>query len=110
VVNKAFGQRRKCVRNSLKEVIKTACGLDEERVGEIMATTKGEISPVVEHNRRDGNLFASKQFLPENWASMRPEEFTAAEFVELTRLIFGSHEKGVLESKVWRKKKHGANN
>jgi len=44
---------------------------------------------------------------------MRPEEFSAAQFVELTRLIFQNKGSGTGEElqkkKVWRKQKHGVN-
>ena len=41
----------------------------------------------------------------------RPEELSAGQFIEITRLIFGSSDENTLEfdKKVWRKLKHGTN-
>jgi len=108
VVTKAFGQRRKTVRNSLKSTISDVCGGDDEKIKTIMECKEGASVESIFWRRQLGNQFAQGQSLPESWSSMRPEEFTAAEFVELTRLIFGEGEEDeVLERKVWRKKKHG---
>ncbi|ACI64545.1 predicted protein, partial [Thalassiosira pseudonana CCMP1335] len=56
VVTATFQQRRKTVRNGLRNLALT---------------------------------FALNQELPKNWSSMRPEELTPGQFVEVTRLLFG---------------------
>jgi len=56
------------------------------------------------------------QILEEGWASRRPEELSPGQFVEVTRLLYGSQEgkkenweSMKLGNKVWRKLKHGVN-
>jgi len=111
VVTTAFGQRRKTVRNSLKELIRSLCDGDEEKMKNILdCTSASEDVEIVANRKIEGNEFALGQALPADWAKRRPEEFTAAEFVELTRLIFGglsTDTSDTLAKKVWRKKKHG---
>ena len=63
----------------------------------------------------EGDAFAKAQRLPEDWAAKRPEEINPAQFIELTRLVYGDElEEGggvgsgyELGGKVWRKLKHG---
>jgi len=116
VVTTAFRQRRKTVRNSLKKLCH-----------EILGPTQTEhlwtrpIVPVPSTVRqqaqtRGDDTFAMTQELPMDWASKRPEELTAGQFVELTRQIFGPtnvDENDIdtlpLGTKVWRKLKHGTN-
>ncbi|GMI51083.1 hypothetical protein ScalyP_jg2341 [Parmales sp. scaly parma] len=106
VVTTSFRQRRKCVRNSLKSLILENCGVD---------ATQNPIadSKKLAGRKLEGNKFAQTQILPPNWPEMRPEEFSAAQFVELTRLIFQNKGSGTGEElqkkKVWRKQKHGVN-
>jgi hypothetical protein len=62
------------------------------------------------------------QELPSDWSTRRPEELTAGQFVELTRMLYGPAAIDVdedevdigvrsqLGNKVWRKLKHGSNN
>ena len=57
--------------------------------------------------REEGDEFAQTQELPEDWGSMRPEQLSPGQFVEITRLLFGDGESEDLGRKVWRKLKHG---
>ena len=58
---------------------------------------------------------AETELLPENWMKKRPEELSALQFVEMTRIVFSgfpttvSPDEMPLGHKVWRKEKHGAN-
>ena len=94
------------MRNSLKSLILENCGVD---------ATQNPIadSKKLAGRKLEGNKFAQTQILPPNWPEMRPEEFSAAQFVELTRLIFQNKGSGTGEElqkkKVWRKQKHGVN-
>ena len=45
---------------------------------------------IVLEDRDNGDAFALRQELPENWAMMRPEELSPGQFVEITRMMFGT--------------------
>jgi hypothetical protein len=67
---------------------------------------------MIQEAAQAGDAFAGQQILPRDWASKRAEELTPAQFIELTRLIFGSTTSDNEESlgkKTWRKLKHGMN-
>mmetsp|Transcript_28178 Transcript_28178/g.58558 ORF Transcript_28178/g.58558 Transcript_28178/m.58558 type:complete len:498 (+) Transcript_28178:125-1618(+) len=118
VVTTAFQQRRKTVRNGLKKLALEVYGGDAERVKEFFerSTGEGDLPPVVREARERGEEFAMGQILEEGWASRRPEELSPGQFVEVTRLLYGSQEgkkenweSMKLGNKVWRKLKHGVN-
>lgn len=104
VVTTAFQQRRKTIRNSLKKL-----------AGDGVSTEQLDAPPVplpqiVLDAQGRGDAFALSQGLPEDWGSKRPEQLTPAQFVEITRLLYGDNntdENGELGRKVWRKLKHG---
>lgn len=100
VVTTAFRQRRKTIRNSLKKLE----GIDPE----LLKAPPAPLPDVVIEARNRGDLFAKTQELPENWYSQRPEQLTPGQFVEVTRLLYGSAQKDDLGKKVWRKLKHGS--
>lgn len=100
VVTTAFRQRRKTIRNSLKKLE----GIDLE----CLSAPPLPLPESVVAAREAGDVFASGQELPENWFTKRPEELSPGQFVEITRLIYGSAQKEDLGQKVWRKLKHGA--
>lgn len=78
VITTAFQQRRKMLRQSLKE---------------LLVSVREDGTPIV---------------LPEALGARRPEELEPKEFVILTELIFGPKpERAEGESRVWRHLKHG---
>lgn len=81
VVTKAFQQRRKILRKSLKSLLGR-----------------------VEHEYDSSN---NTDGLPESWETMRPEELTPAQFVALTKHILGTRDGAPWGERVWRKAKHG---
>jgi len=99
VVTTSFRQRRKTIRNSLKKLE----GVDVE----ILSAPPLPLPESVVAAREAGDVFASAQELPENWFTKRPEQLSPGQFVEITRLIYGSKQKEDLGNKVWRKLKHG---
>jgi len=99
VVTTAFQQRRKTIRNSLKKLD----GIDKE----LLDAPPVPLPESVLELQAQGDEFALKQQLPTNWGSLRPEELTAGQFVEVTRLLFGNRQSEELGRKVWRKLKHG---
>lgn len=118
VVTTAFRQRRKTVRNSLKKVP----GIDAETLKEKLNSLPVPLPESVLDAQHSGDAFALSQTLPDDWASKRPEELTPGQFVEVTRLLYGSNNNGKsgsssnnnnqqgasdLGRKVWRKLKHG---
>lgn len=115
VVTTAFQQRRKTVRNSLKKLAKELAEGDNDGAQAILDSPPLPLPKVVQQALDDGDEFAAKQALPDNWATMRPEEMTSGQFVELTRIFFGpkDYDNDVetdtqsLGAKVWRKMKHG---
>lgn len=111
VVTASFQQRRKTVRNSLKNLAKELYG-DEFQA--MLESPPLPLPKCVQEARANGDAFAETQELCADWASKRPEELTPGQFVELTRLLFGPKEGTVDQSvplgmKVWRKLKHGKN-
>ena len=99
VVTTSFRQRRKTIRNSLKKLE----GVDIER----LSAAPLPLPDSVVAAREAGDPFACAQELPENWFTKRPEQLSPGQFVEITRLIYGSEQKEDLGKKVWRKLKHG---
>lgn len=99
VVTTAFRQRRKTIRNSLKKMD----GIDPEKLKSLPEPLPDSIVEL----REAGDVFAMNQELPEDWGSKRPEQLTPGQFVEITRLLFGSRQSEELGRKVWRKLKHG---
>ncbi|KAL3941081.1 MAG: hypothetical protein SGBAC_004513 [Bacillariaceae sp.] len=99
VVTTSYRQRRKTIRNSLKKLV----GVDIE----LLSAPPLPLPESVIAAREAGDAFASTQELPENWFTKRPEQLTPGQFVEITRLIYGSGQKEDLGNKVWRKLKHG---
>lgn len=100
VVTTAFRQRRKTIRNTLKKLE----GIDPE----LLKAPPLPLPDSVVQAREQGDEFAMKQELPENWGSKRPEQLSPAQFVEVTRLLYGCEKNDDLGRKVWRKLKHGA--
>jgi 16S rRNA (adenine1518-N6/adenine1519-N6)-dimethyltransferase len=119
VVTTAFRQRRKTVRNSLKKLP----GTDAEEVKDKLNSLPVPLPKSVLEAQVAGDEFALSQTLPDDWASKRPEELTPAQFVEVTRLLYGGRSSSCNEDemqqqqqqqnaedlgrKVWRKLKHG---
>lgn len=99
VVTTAFRQRRKTIRNSLKKLE----GVDVEQ----LRAPPLPLPDSVIKAREEGDAFAQKQELPQDWGSLRPEQLTPGQFVEITRLLFGDSQSEDLGRKVWRKLKHG---
>jgi len=82
VARTAFGKRRKMLRRSLRDLM----------AGQPVSDLKTEPE------------------LARDWMEKRPEELSAAEFVELTGQLCGRDESSWnLTEPVWRKKKHGWN-
>lgn len=148
VVTATFQQRRKTVRNSLKKLLLSSESFllkqqrdknnshDHDNITSMSSLTTLELveailqSPplplpsIVFEAASSGDTICQNQALPADWASKRPEELSPGQFVELTRLVFGTFQttpgnddKRSLEviqsmplgSKVWRKLKHGSN-
>jgi Dimethyladenosine transferase (rRNA methylation) len=117
VLTAAFQQRRKTLRNSLKKLLMEVYGGDKEKVASILDSEPLPLMKSTIEAREQGDTFALSQDLPKDWASKRPEQLSAGQFVELTRLLFHSDEdKEVIQNvssdtplgrKVWRKLKHG---
>jgi len=110
VVTTTFQQRRKTVRNTLKKIAIEICGGDKDAANELLSKKPVLPKSVMDAQKR-GDRFAMTQSLPDDWLRMRPEELSAGQFVEITRLLFGSTDELGLEfeRKVWRKLKHGSN-
>lgn len=129
VVTTAFRQRRKTVRNGLKPLALSVLGGDGEKVRQFFDSKPMPLPSVVQEARDNGDAFALRQALPEDWAMMRPEELSPGQFVEITRMLFGTgpatdddnedvdavsdwdndDNGSELGRKVWRKLKHGEN-
>jgi 16S rRNA (adenine1518-N6/adenine1519-N6)-dimethyltransferase len=120
VVTTVFRQRRKTIRNSLKKLP----GVDAEILKEKLNSSPLHLPQSVLEAQANGDTFALSQILPDDWASKRPEELTPGQFVEVTRLLYGSSSSSSsnnntsstcddqrdvsdLGRKVWRKLKHG---
>jgi len=83
VARTSFGKRRKMLRRSLRD---------------LMAGQPG------------GDASKAEPELARDWMEKRPEELSAAEFVELTGQLCGRDESSWNPTEpVWRKKKHGWN-
>lgn len=110
VVTTTFQQRRKTVRNTLKKLAIEACDGDKEAASALLSTVPN-VPPSVLKAQEELDKFALTQVLPPDWNSKRPEELSSGQFIEMTRLIFGSSNEETLEfdKKVWRKLKHGKN-
>ena len=110
VVTTTFQQRRKTVRNTLLKLAMEVCDGDKGAARTLLAQ-EPVIPESVKEAQRNAEKFALTQSLPHDWLTKRPEELSAGQFVEITRLIFGSHENEneVFDKKVWRKLKHGTN-
>jgi 16S rRNA (adenine1518-N6/adenine1519-N6)-dimethyltransferase len=111
LVTTAFQQRRKTLRNSLRKLAREVSGGDAEAAASLFQSIPREPPLVPEEDREDA-FFATRTLL-DNWASMRPEELTSGQFVEVTRIFFGPADGQInlavpLETKVWRKLKHGS--
>ena len=131
VVNSVFKGRRKILGNGIKDILEerwpddlpmrewirgyempvdNCDGDDDDDIINFETIKKAYSQPPTQH-------FSKKPFLPKGWIKKRPEELTPAEFVELTRLIYGDVYCGETEDKsldeydlgekVWRKMKHG---
>ena len=110
VVTATFQQRRKTVRNGLKQLALTVYEGDKERVKEFFESEPLPLPQSVQEAIDEGDEFALAQQLPSDWVKKRPEELTAGQFVEITRLLYGTAdgEESPLGKKVWRKLKHGS--
>eukprot|EP01082_Thalassiosira_pseudonana_P008048 g6721.t1 g6721 contig23:1090062-1091491(-) len=112
VVTATFQQRRKTVRNGLRNLALTVYEGDKERVQQFFDSEPLVLPQSVKDAQAAGDEFALNQELPKNWSSMRPEELTPGQFVEVTRLLFGVEGEdwatNKLGNKVWRKLKHGS--
>jgi 16S rRNA (adenine1518-N6/adenine1519-N6)-dimethyltransferase len=121
VVTTAFRQRRKTVRNGLRRLATEVYGGDADRASDFLNGVPGPLPACVRGLRDEGDVVASNQELPDDWAGRRPEELTPGQFVEITRMLYGpaavdvdeeggdGGKDGVeLGNKVWRKLKHGS--
>jgi len=110
VVTTTFQQRRKTVRNTLKKLAIEVCDGDKEAATALLNTVP-EAPPSVLKAQEEGDKFALTQLLPPDWNTKRPEELSAGQFIEITRVIFGGSDEKPLDfdKKVWRKLKHGTN-
>ena len=109
-----YQQRRKTVRNGLKKLVIQLHG--PEKGKEILNGPPRPLPRSVIKMQELRDAFALTQKLPENWASLRPEELSPGQTVELTRLVFdydiddeGSSSAIPWDKKVWRKLNHGSN-
>lgn len=114
VLTSTFQQRRKTVRNGLRPLALTVYGGDKEKVQQFLCGRPCPLPKSVLEAQEAGDEFALSQELPGDWAKKRPEELSAGQFVEITRMLYGPSEGGEdvesqLGKKVWRKLKHGAN-
>lgn len=108
VVTATFQQRRKTVRNGLKQLALTVYGGDKERVQKFLDSEPLPLPQSVQKAKDAGDEFAMAQQLPLDWVKKRPEELSPGQFVEITRLLYGTAEgEETLGKKVWRKLKHG---
>lgn len=112
VLTATFQQRRKTVRNSLKKLLLEIHNGDKDKASEILNSKPLPLSKTTLEARARGDEFALSQDLPEDWVKKRPEQLSAGQFVELTRLIFHCDDgreasDEPLGRKVWRKVKHG---
>ncbi len=113
VLTSTFQQRRKTVRNSLKKLLLELHNGDTEKVNFILDSGPLPLEQKTLEARERGDTFALSQELPKDWAKKRPEQLSAGQFVELTRLVFQTNkndcgeEMQPLGKKVWRKLKHG---
>jgi 16S rRNA (adenine1518-N6/adenine1519-N6)-dimethyltransferase len=109
VVTVTFQQRRKTVRNGLKQLALTVYGGDMKRVQHFFESEPLPLPESVREAINAGDEFALAQQLPSDWVKKRPEELSPGQFVELTRLLYGTTEaeESPLGKKVWRKLKHG---
>jgi 16S rRNA (adenine1518-N6/adenine1519-N6)-dimethyltransferase len=103
VVTTAFRQRRKTIRNSLKKLAGDGISIEQ------LDAPPVPLPQAVLDAQGRHDAFALSQVLPEDWGSKRPEQLTPAQFVEITRLLYGERtdDGGELGRKVWRKLKHG---
>lgn len=101
VVTTAFQQRRKTLRNSLRKLAKEL-GRDDA----LQDTT----APPLPASISSTDAVGRHQALPPDWPSLRPEQLTPGQFIEVTRCLFGESDPDAdLGRKVWRKLKHGSN-
>lgn len=111
VITTSYQQRRKTIRNSLKKLVSKQFDGDMERTREKLALPPLPLPKQVLEARESGCPFALSQELAEDWATKRPEQLTPGQFIEVTRLLFGSPDNADDETpfrrKVWRKLKHG---
>ena len=112
VLTATFQQRRKTVRNGLKKLALEVCAGDKEAAKNMIDSLSPPLPKSILQAQERGDSFAMSQELPKDWASKRPEELSPAQFVELTRLIFGPAngcDDAPFGRKIWRKLKHGTN-
>ena len=121
-----FQQRRKTVRNSLKTFVQELCGGDTEAAHMVLSSKPLPLSPSVIQAREEGDEIAMQQELPLDWSSLRPEQLSPGQHVEIARLIYRrskelvdgdmnevgrkeiSSKEQPLGNKVWGKMKQGS--
>jgi 16S rRNA (adenine1518-N6/adenine1519-N6)-dimethyltransferase len=111
LVTATFQQRRKTLRKTVQSLGQELYSNNPELLERILRTESAPVPDVVQQAAQSGDPFAQKQSLPRDWSSRRPEELHPAEFIELTRLVFSGRDlppMTELGTKVWRKRKHGA--
>ena len=110
VVNTTFQQRRKTIRNTLLKLATEVCDGDKDAARTLLSQS-AVLPESVKEAQREGDNFSLTQTLPSDWLKKRPEELTAGQFIEITRLVFGDNESEnmAFDKKVWRKLKHGSN-
>lgn len=106
IIHASFQQRRKTIRNSLKQLVVELLLLlsndnknNESTVSDSSTAATLTYSDVfqskplslplpVQYAALHGDSFAQQQQLSNDWSSKRPEELTPGQFIELTRLIY----------------------
>jgi 16S rRNA (adenine1518-N6/adenine1519-N6)-dimethyltransferase len=121
VLSCIFQQRRKTLRNSLKALVLDLCSGDAEAAQQILRSTPLPLPTKVVEARKEGDKIALSQELPLHWHTLRPEQLSPGQFIEVTRLVYTRakkvsediFEKSIdkmepLAFQVWGKLKHGS--
>jgi 16S rRNA (adenine1518-N6/adenine1519-N6)-dimethyltransferase len=88
VITVTFQQRRKTIRNSIKSLLMEIYNNKHTIIDAILNSEPVSIPQTIHDAAMNGNIFAMKQVLPNDWSTKRPEELNPGQFIELTRLIY----------------------
>lgn len=121
VLSCIFQQRRKTLRNSLKALVLDLCSGDAEAAQQILQSNPLPLPANVIEARKEGDEIALSQELPFNWPTLRPEQLSPGQFIEVTRLVYtlakkipeeafeiNTYKLEPLGFQVWGKLKHGS--